>query len=62
MITYMNASRRDMENLMSTRLEMLREVNDLSEDYTFPDNLVDSSRLYLKMATRQPFWQWMEEK
>ena len=29
MITYMNASRRDMENLMSTRLEMLREVNDL---------------------------------
>lgn len=39
MITYMNASRRDMENLMSTRLEMLREVNNLSEDYTFPDNL-----------------------
>lgn len=36
MITYMNASRRDMENLMSTRLEMLREVNNLSEDYTFP--------------------------
>ena len=48
MITYMNASRRDMENLMSTRLEMLREVNDLSEDYTFPDNLVDSSRLYFE--------------
>ena len=52
MITYMNASRRDMENLMSTRLEMLREVNDLSEDYTFPDNLV----------IRRQFWQWMEEK
>ena len=48
MITYMNASRRDMENLMSTRLEMLREVNNLSEDYTFPDNLVDSSRLYFE--------------
>ena len=48
MITYMNASRRDMENLMSTRLEMLREVNDLSEDDTFPDNLVDSSRLYFE--------------
>jgi hypothetical protein len=37
-----------MENLMSTRLEMLREVNDLSEDDTFPDNLVDSSRLYFE--------------
>ena len=48
MITYMNASRRDMENLRSTRLEMLREVNDLSEDDTFPDNLVDSSRLYFE--------------
>lgn len=48
MITYMNASRRDMENLMSTRLEMLREVNNLSEDYTFPDNLIDSSRLYFE--------------
>lgn len=48
MITYMNASRRDMENLMSTRLEMLREVNDLSEDDIFPDNLVDSSRLYFE--------------
>ena len=27
---------------------MLREVNNLSEDYTFPDNLVDSSRLYFE--------------
>ena len=60
MITYMNASRRDMENLMSTRLEMLREVNDLSEDYTLIWST--GADCILKMATRQPFWQWMEEK
>ena len=46
MIEYRIATNEDIELLMSTRLFMLREVNNLDEDYQYSDELVDSSRKY----------------
>ncbi len=46
MIEYRIASREDIELLQSIRLEMLREVNGLPEDYAFSKELVQNSREY----------------
>lgn len=46
MIKYIIASEDDIELLMQSRLEMLKVVNDLPEDYTFMDELIVNSKEY----------------
>ncbi len=40
------ATKDDIERLMSIRLEMLKTVNDLPEDYGFSDEIINESRDY----------------
>lgn len=46
MIEYRIATAGDIDLMMSSRLEMLHVVNDLSGDYEFSDELIDYSREY----------------
>ena len=46
MIEYRIANKDDIELLMSSRLEMLRVVNNLSDDYVYTDEIVNESRDY----------------
>jgi len=46
MIEYRIATNDDIELLMSSRLEMLRVVNGLSDDYVYSDEIVRESRDY----------------
>ena len=47
-VTYKIASPDDMELLMSSRLEMLKVVNDLDYTYEYSDEIVKSSREYFE--------------
>ena len=46
MIEIKIATKDDIDCLMSTRLEMLKVVNDLPEDYEFSDEIINESRDY----------------
>ena len=46
MIDIKIATKEDIECLMSIRLEMLKVVNNLSEDYMYSDEIVSESRSY----------------
>ena len=46
MIEYKITTNDDIELLMSSRLEMLREVNNLSQDYEYDDEFIQNSRKY----------------
>ena len=46
MIDYRITNEQDIDPVMEIRLEMLREVNDLSEQYKYPDSFVSVSREY----------------
>jgi len=46
MIEFRIATAGDIDLMMSSRLEMLHVVNDLSGDYEFSDELIDYSREY----------------
>ena len=46
MIEYRLTTEKDTELMMSSRMEMLRVVNDLDDDYTFSDELITESRAY----------------
>jgi ribosomal protein S18 acetylase RimI-like enzyme len=46
MIVYRIATKEDIELLMSSRLEMLKVVNNLPADYEYTKQLVDESRDY----------------
>ena len=46
MIEYKIAGSEDIELLMSSRLEMLRIVNDLDDDYQYDEELISCSRDY----------------
>ena len=46
MIEYKIATKDDIELLMSSRLEMLKVVNDLPADYVYDDVIVNESRDY----------------
>ena len=46
MINIRTATKDDIEYLMSSRLEMLRVVNNLSEDYVYSDEMINESREY----------------
>jgi len=47
-IKYINTTKADIELLMQARLEMLREVNDLSDEYVYDETLVTESRRYFE--------------
>ena len=47
-IRYINTTKADIELLMQVRLEMLREVNDLSDEYEYDETLVAESRKYFE--------------
>ena len=47
-IRYIKTSEADIELLMQVRLEMLREVNDLSDEYVYDETLVTESRKYFE--------------
>ncbi len=46
MINIKIAKKEDIEALMSSRLEMLKVVNDLPEDYEYSDEMIKESRDY----------------
>ena len=46
MTEYRIATNDDIELLMNIRLEMLRVVNDLSDDYVYSDEIINESRDY----------------
>ena len=46
MAEYRIAAKEDMELLLGSRLEMLRVVNDLPDDYEFAPDMVRESREY----------------
>lgn len=50
MVEYCIAAVEDMELLVSSRLEMLRVVNDLPETYVFDARLVEESRAYFAVG------------
>jgi len=52
MLKYKIASKDDMESLMQIRLEMLKVVNDLPEDYMFSDELILNSREYFESTNQ----------
>jgi len=47
-IRYIKATNSDIDILMNIRLEMLREVNDLSDEYRYDKILVSESRKYFE--------------
>lgn len=47
-IRYIKATNSDIDILMNIRLEMLREVNDLSDEYSYDKILVSESRKYFE--------------
>ena len=47
-VTYKIATADDMEQLMSSRLEMLKVVNDLDFDYEYSDEIIESSIEYFE--------------
>ena len=46
MIEYRIATDKDIELMMQSRLEMLRVVNNLSDDYEYSEDIVNNSREY----------------
>ena len=52
MVQYRVTSKDDIELLMQSRLEMLREVNHLPTDYIFDEELVEKSREYFQNANQ----------
>lgn len=46
MINYIKASDTDLDMVMTSRTEMLKVVNSLSEDTLFDDELIDNTREY----------------
>lgn len=52
-ILYRKTTKDDMEILMKLRLEMLREVNDLSGEYEYDEKFISESRRYLSQVSKQ---------
>lgn len=47
-IRYIKTTKSDIELLMKVRLEMLREVNNLSDEYVYDEILISESRKYFE--------------
>ena len=52
MIRYITATNDDIELLMSSRLEMLKVVNNLSDDYEFSEELITYSKEYFEKGNQ----------
>ncbi len=61
MIQYITATKNDMELLMSSRLEMLKVVNNLPNDYQFSEELVTYSKEYFKKGDQTTILAMNEE-
>lgn len=48
LITYRIAGKNDIELLMSSRLEMLKVVNNLDDDYRYTDEMLCESKVYFE--------------
>lgn len=55
-IEYRIASEKDIDLMMSSRLEMLRVVNGLDADYQFSEDFIHDSRVFFKKEIRRRFW------
>jgi len=51
-IKYIKTTKSDVELLMQVRLEMLREVNNLSDEYVYDELLVNESRKYFESGNQ----------
>jgi len=51
-IKYIKTTSADIELLMKVRLEMLREVNNLSDEYVYDETLVAESRKYFESGNQ----------
>lgn len=47
-IKYIKTTKEDMDLLMKVRMEMLREVNGLSDEYEYDNVIIDESRKYFE--------------
>ncbi|HKM34184.1 MAG TPA: GNAT family N-acetyltransferase [Lachnospiraceae bacterium] len=55
MITFIKTCDFDLDIAMSSRLEMLKEVNSLSDDYSFDREFIDCTREYFKNSNQTTF-------
>ncbi len=51
-INYKRTNKDDIEDLMKVRLEMLREVNDLPDDYEYDEVIVNESKKYFETGNQ----------
>ena len=61
-ITYRVATADDLEELVQSRLEMLRVVNHLGQDFIFSSEFIDSSREYFLHGDQMTVLAMLEEK
>lgn len=61
MISYHIATKKDIELLMQSRIKMLKEVNNLPEDYELPYELISYSREYFTYANQTTVLAFEEE-
>lgn len=60
MISYKTASKDDLPLLMKSRLEMLKEVNELPEDHILTKNLSKGAVHIFRMRIRLQSWRSMK--
>lgn len=61
-IRYTKTTKSDIEQLMQIRLEMLREVNSLSDEYVYDETLVAESRKYFENGDQTTILAFDNEK
>jgi len=61
-IKYINTTRDDIERLIQVRLEMLREVNGLSDEYVYDENFVAENRKYFEKGDQSTVLALDDEK
>ena len=54
------ATEADIELLVQSRMDTLRAVNHLGNDYQFSDDFQSASRVFFWQGISQRFWQWTE--
>jgi len=51
-IIYIKATESDIEHLMKVRFEMLRDVNNLSDEYVYDDTFVSETKKYFEIGNQ----------
>lgn len=62
MIKYVTATNDDMELLIESRLEMLKVVNELPEEYVFSNEFIETTRAYFENANQTTILAMENEK